>query len=182
MEDVAELIHGGQIGVIPTDTQYGLVASVFLPEAVERVYHVRERDPEEPFVILIAEIDDLEQFGILVDAELRKKVDAYWPGRVSLVLHCPDEQYSYLHRDKYTLAVRLPKDDDLRELIRQAGPLVAPRANVSDEPPARNIEEAKRYFGTAVDFYVDGGVLDGPPSGLIDLSLGGEPVVLRKGA
>lgn len=177
-DEIVEALLDGAVGVIPTDTQYGIVARALDPDAVERVYELRQRDAEKPFIVLISSIDDLEQFGIVVDADMRDTLERYWPGPVSLVLLCEDEQFSYLHRDKYTLAFRVPDNVALQDLLVQTGPLIAPSANVQGESPAKTVDEARRYFGTDAAFYVDGGILNNPPSKLIDLTLP-HPVVLR---
>ena len=104
-----------------------------------------------------------------------------WPGKVSAVLPCSDEQWAYLHRGTGTVAFRLPDDAGLRALLRETGPLVAPSANPQGEPPAKTIEDAEGYFGDTVDFYVDGGLLDGEPSTLVKIE-NGNIVVLRQGA
>lgn len=181
LQDVAEAIKEGAIGVMPTDTLYGIVASALDPEAVERVYHVRQRDPNKPFIVLIPDVESVEQFGVVLSDDLWGKLDGYWPGPVSIVLQTEDEQFSYIHRDTYSIAFRVPADESLREFLRLAGPLVAPSANTAGAEPATTIDEARRYFGTDVDFYIDGGKKDSPSSTLVDLTRG-EPVILREGA
>ncbi len=178
-EEAIAILASGGIGVIPTDTQYGIVTSAFDPDAVERIYQLRRRDPDKPFIILILDVDDLEQFGVIVSDKLREALSAYWPGPASIVLPTADDQFSYLHRGKCTLAFRVPDDGDLRSLLKETGPLVAPSANPAGEPPARTVLEAKQYFGGDIDIYVDGGMVDNPPSAVIDLSTG-TPIVLRK--
>jgi L-threonylcarbamoyladenylate synthase len=84
-----------------------------------------------------------------------------------------------LHRDKNSLAFRLPKKLWLRNLLKIVGPIVAPSANISNKLPAKNIKEAKKYFGDNVDFYLDAGDLISKPSKLIKIE-NGEIITLRK--
>jgi L-threonylcarbamoyladenylate synthase len=61
----------------------------------------------------------------------------------------------------------VPDEENLRNFLEISGPLVAPSANPQDKKPARNIDEARKYFGEGVDFYIDGGDLEGSPSTLV---------------
>lgn len=171
-------IEAGQIGVIPTDTLYGLVGSALSPAAVEQIYRVRARDLDKPLIVLITNESDLSQLGIKASVMQKQFMAKYWPGPVSAVLPCPLPKFEYLHRGTGTLAVRLPDNRRLCQLIAQAGPIVAPSANPQSQPPAETLEQAQQYFGDQVDFYVEGGRLAGPPSTLVDLTAG-QPKVLR---
>lgn len=179
LKDAIIKLRSGGVGILPTDTLYGLVGSAFLPEAVERIYELKQRSAERPLIVLIADIEDVEQFGVVLPEELSNRLSLYWPGPYSIVLPTVDEEFAYLHRGGWTIAFRLPDKEDLRELIRETGPLVAPSANIERRPPARTIEEAKKYFGTDVDFYIDGGELSGKPSTVLELS-GDEIKVVRE--
>lgn len=154
---------------MPTDTIYGIVGSAFSKRAVLRIFRLRRRNLKKPMIILIYSFADLARFGIRLEKEIKKKLDGFWPGRVSVILPCRSKKYAYLHRDTHTLAFRMPAKRDLRELLGFTGPLVAPSANIEGNPPARTIKEARRYFGENVDFYVDAGKLDRAPSSLVKI-------------
>jgi len=62
----------------------------------------------------------------------------------------------------------------------RTGPLIAPSANPEGLPPARNLEEAKGYFGDSVDMYMDGGEINGKASRLVKLRKDGSVVILRE--
>ena len=165
------LAHGG-VGVVPTDTIYGIVGSALDKKAVERIYRMRKRNPKKPMIILIGGIDDLKLFGVKIDRGTEKILNGVWPGKVSVILPCPSRKFSYLHRGIKTLAFRLPKKSWLRKFLRKTGPLVAPSANFEGEPPAKTIAEARKYFEDKVDFYGDSGRLDLKPSKLIKIEDG----------
>ena len=73
---VAESIQNGGVCVIPTDTLYALVASALNPDAVDRIYDLKQRDPEKPLIVLISDIAQLEQFGVVVSDELEARLIA----------------------------------------------------------------------------------------------------------
>lgn len=179
--EVIPFLKNGEIGVIPTDTLYGLIASAMDPEAVERIYRVRGRDEGKPCIALISDQSDIERFFGLSLSGLATKLAEMWPGKVSVILPCPDAKWAYLHRGTKTIAFRVPDKSDLRELLRETGPLIAPSANPQGMPPAKTIEEAEGYFGDDADFYVDGGTLDSEPSTVVRFT-DGKLSVVRKGA
>ena len=168
------------VGVIPTDTIYGLVGKALSRKIVKRVYKLKQRNPKKPSIILISKIDDLKLFRIKLDKNTKKFLQKYWPGKVSVILPCPYKKFSYLHRGTKTLAFRFPDCPELVSLLKKTGPLIAPSANPESEEPAKTIKEAKKYFGEKVDFYVDTDRLESLPSTLI--SIKNEKVeVLRQG-
>lgn len=169
-DSIVTLLQKGGVGVLRTDTLYGIVACADNEAAVERVYTVKGRTPTKPPIILIASTDQL--LHTYDDATLRR-LEAFWPGKVSIILPAPDAP-AWLVRSGDSLAYRMPDDEALRELLKRTGPLIAPSANPEGLPPAMSIHEAVAYFGEKVDFYVDGGVVeDDSPSRLYRLLDGG---------
>ena len=177
----AAILRRGGVGILPTDTIYGIVGSALRKEAVERIYVLRKRNPDKPFIILIASKGDIAQFGVRLSSRAEKILERLWPGKVSVILPCNSKKFFYLHRGTKQLAFRLPDSRELRALLAKTGPLVAPSANIEGVPPALTIADARKYFGKTVDFYVSGGKLVSPPSTLVSLE-GRRLVILRKGA
>lgn len=153
LEKAIEILRNEGIGVIPTDTLYGLVGSAFSKKAINRIYKIKSRDRKKKMIVLISSLKDLEKFGIKVNKEEAKIFPKFWPGEVSIILN--------------DIAFRLPKKKSLIEILQKTGPLVAPSVNKEGERPAENIKQAKEYFGDKVDFYLSGGTLKSEPSTLI---------------
>jgi len=164
IKEIGNDIKKGLIGVIPTDTIYGIVCSAMNKKSVEKLYKIRKRDLKKPMIILLSSIKDLNLFDIKID---KKITDKYWPGKVSIIV--PIKKFTYLHRGKESLAFRLPDNKDLIKLLKLSGPIVAPSANVEGGEPAQTIEEAYNYFQDKIDFYVDCGKLKSKPSKIISL-------------
>ncbi len=169
------------VGVLPTDTLYGIVASAFSKKAVARIYKLRKRNVKKPLIILIHALTDLSLFGVAPDAKDKKILRSLWPGKVSIIIPCRRKKFAYLHRGMDALAFRVPASPALRRFLKKTGPLVAPSANVEGEPPAKTATEAEKYFGDIIDFYVDRGHLASQPSTLAALE-NGRVRVVRKGA
>jgi L-threonylcarbamoyladenylate synthase len=175
------LLKRNKIGVIPTDTIYGVAASALLEKTVERVYKVLKRNQNKPFIILIGSIRDLSLFKINLDNKTQKILKQIWPGKISVVLPVNSPRFLYLHRGTKTLAFRVPKKRSLLKLLKKTGPLISTSANPQGKKPAETIAEAKKYFGDRVDFYIGGGKIKSLPSTLVEIK-NGKIIALRKGA
>lgn len=184
-QQIIKFLKEGGVGVVPTDTVYGIVCSALNEKSVEKVYEIRRRRPDKPCIILIADISDLSLFGIGIDSPsnqvTKQLIGQLWPGPVSIVLPCNKEELSYLHRGTNTLAFRLPANEDLRAMLRETGPLIAPSANPEGQAPAVTIEKAREYFSDSVDFYEDAGPRAGEPSTVVSVE-NGRIRILRQGS
>ncbi|MBI2591280.1 MAG: threonylcarbamoyl-AMP synthase [Candidatus Brennerbacteria bacterium] len=181
IKNIIKILKNNGIGVLPTDTIYGLVGSVLSKKAVEKIYKLRRRNLKKPMIILIGSIKDLKIFKIKLKRPTQKILQKIWPGKISVILPCPKKEFSYLHRGKKSLAFRLPKKQSLIKLLEKTGPLVAPSANPENEKPAQTISQVKKYFGDEIDFYLNNGKLNSKPSTLIALK-NGRIFIKRKGA
>ncbi len=169
----------GAIGVIPTDTVYGLVVRAADKSAVARLYKLKEREAK-PGTLIAANIEQLEELGL--KHRYLKAVEQFWPGAVSVIIPAADPALAYLHQGKMSLAVRIPADKKLNKLLQQTGPLLTSSANPPGESTAGTIEQAKAYFGDKVDSYEDGGDLsDRQPSTVIRI-IDDAIEVLRQGS
>lgn len=166
MTKLAEHLHEqGEIAIIPTDTVYGVVARAADPHAVARLYKLKHREGK-PGTLVAASIDQLVDIGI--NRHHLTTVEELWPGAISIIVPC-DQDLFYLHQGTDSLAIRIPDDSRLLELLQQTGPLLTSSANQPGEPPATMIAEAKAYFGDQVDWYEDGGVVNREPSTVIKI-------------
>lgn len=179
MDEVAQKLQmAGAVGVIPTDTVYGIVARAADKAAVARLYGVKGRE-KKPAPLVAASIDQFAELGI--PRRYLKAVEQFWPGPVSVVIPCGDD-LEYLHQGLRSLAVRIPNDEKLLALLQETGPLLASSANLPGQPPANTVEEARAYFGDAVDVYQDGGDLSGRKPSTVLRIVDDAIEVLRQGA
>ncbi len=175
-----ELLASGKVGVMPTDTIYGLAAAAKDPRAVEKLSQLkRSQDGYRPGTVIAASADQLVAFG--VEEHAVRRVQHLWPNPLSIELPI-GEQLAHIYQDGPHRAFRVVGEGRLKDLLEQTGPLLTTSANLHGEPPANTIEEAKRYFGDQADFYVDGGDLSGHPPSTVARFADGHLTVLRQGA
>lgn len=163
--EVAQLLISGAIGIVRTDTLYGIVAKAANERAVERVFEIKGRSEHKSPIVLISSQSQLYDE---LSVELEHILKDVWPGSVSVIIPSTNAPL-WIQRGNNSVAYRLPDQPNLIELIALTGPLIAPSANPQGLPPACSISEAKEYFGDTIDFYVDGGIVPGdvPPSQLL---------------
>lgn len=180
LSEAAELLlKTDSIGVIPTDTVYGVVARADDQAAVARLYKLKQREGK-PGTVIAASIDQLVELGF--KRRYLTAVEQYWPGAISVIIPCADPHLAYLHQGRQSVAVRIPEHLALMGLLQKTGPLATTSANQPGEPPAQNIEAARAYFGDAVDFYVDGGDHSGHEPSTIIRIVDDAIEVVREGA
>jgi L-threonylcarbamoyladenylate synthase len=165
-QTVIDMLKNGAVGVLPGDTIYGLSTPALNQSSIERLYKIKDRSENKPYIILISSINQLSLFGI--DTNRAKLILKYWPGALTVIFEVssvPD----WLHRSTRSLAIRLPNDRKLQDLINQTGPIISTSANKQGQDPASSIQEAQSYFGEELDFYVDVGELKGQASTIVKL-------------
>lgn len=174
----AQLLLAGGVGVMPTDTLYGLVARAADKKAVACLYALKHRE-HKPGTVIAANVQQLIELGI--EEGYLRRVEKWWPGSLSVETPLGPE-LSYLHQDTGRQGFRVVDDARLCRLLEQTGPLLTSSANLPGEAPAETIEQAYDYFGDKVDFYVDGGDRSGfQPSTIVRVTDDGIEII-RQGA
>jgi L-threonylcarbamoyladenylate synthase len=149
------MIKRGHIGVMPTDTIYGVVCSALQKDTVERVYTLKGRPAHKAFIILIGNIDQLHVFNIVISKKQKELLDTLWPGPNSVIFPCSNPNFEFLHRGNNTLAIRLPATPWLQNLISETGPIIATSANASGQPYKTDFQHIKESL-PGLDFYKQG--------------------------
>ncbi len=175
---IIDALLSGKIGIIPTDTVYGLVALASNEQAVNRLHATKSRS-NKPGPIVAANISQLVNMGFTIK-ELNK-ARKYWPGAVSVIVQSQDLPY-YLHVGIGSVPVRVVENHKIYNLLIITGPLVTTSANITGLPTVSNISEAIKIFGEKVDFYVDGGEIPNNIASTIIKIEANRTTILRPGS
>ena len=180
INDVIKALKEDKIAVFPTDTLYGILANALNKELVEKVYKVKKRSPEKPYLILVPNIEKIKIFNPYI-SEKEEKLLKHGGITVILKLKNP-EKWLYLHRGTNSLAFRIPKRGKIKQLLEIVDlPLIAPSANPEGEVPAKNMEEAYNYFKNEIDLYFNGGTIKNTRPSTIVKFENNKPTILREG-
>ena len=156
-------LERGEVIVFPTETLYGLGADALNFSAVEKVFHLHGRAPDNPRPVLVADRTMLDSLATKVSPLAEKLMAHFWPGPLTLVLPARKNLPRPLVNAKGGIGVRQSSQPIATELVRLLGhPLTATSANPSGQPGAHTVLEAKNYFSAEITIYVDGGELISP--------------------
>jgi len=177
-EKVSTILMNSGVGVLPTDTVYGLVARVANIDSVAKLYKLKSRD-KKPGTIIASSIQQLLDLGI--EKHYLDIAKCYWPNPVSVIIPVA-ESLMYLHQGVGSLAFRVVADKELAKLLDITGPLLTSSANNPGQPVSNTIIEARKYFGNNVDFYIDGGNLSAKSPSTIIRIINDDIEIIRQGS
>lgn len=171
----ASLLNAGGVVVVPTDTVYGLAAHPRFPDAVQRLYTIKNRAAQKPIALLASDATAVAQFGYDVPEELAH----YWPGALTVVAPCRVKDASKAPFEGF----RVPDHAWLRQVLaRCGGVLRVTSANLSGARAATHAAQALASVGLSADLLVDDGPSrGGVPSTVVRVLPTGAREILRPG-
>lgn len=185
-EDLAEaagILRQGGLVAFPTETVYGLGANALNEEAAKKIYAAKGRPSDNPLIAHVADFETVELLAKEISEAGKKLMEAYWPGPLTLVFPKSEIVPYGTTGGLETVAIRMPKDEVARTLIRLAGvPVAAPSANTSGRPSPTTADHVYQDMNGKIEMLVDGGPVGiGLESTIVDVS-GDVPMMLRPGA
>lgn len=180
IEQLSGLLERGGVGIIPTDTVYGIAALASHSGAVRRLLAIKRRRPDNPLPVQVSSFDEANRLTVADSPAASALSGRFWPGALTLVMPRRPGVSLPFQRDRY-IGIRVPASRFCLALIEAAGPVVVPSANLPGEPaPAAPGDIDPRVLGS-VDFLVDAGPCPGgTESSVVRVDEGIE--VLREGA
>lgn len=177
-----EILKNGGLVAFPTETVYGLGANALDEEAAAKIYAAKGRPSDNPLIIHIARIEDLEKIAERVPRQALRLAEAFWPGPLTMIFQKKETVPYGTTGGLDTVAVRMPDHKIAREVILCGGGYIAaPSANTSGRPSPTTAAHVAEDLSGRIDMIIDGGnVKIGLESTIVDLS-GETPVILRPG-
>jgi L-threonylcarbamoyladenylate synthase len=177
------VLQAGGIAAIPTDTVYGLAAALDFAGAIERLFSVKERPADRAIAVLLADLEQAEDIGVLSPVA-RRLGRAFWPGGLTLVVERRSDRNlpPELTGGRSTIGVRVPDHPAPRALAVALGPLPTTSANVSGEPELGDARQIEARLGRRLDLILDGGPAPGGPASTVVDVTSDPPRILRTGA
>lgn len=183
VEDGISILRQGGLVAFPTDTVYGLGASANLPQAVEKVYRVKQRPRDRALPLLLADISQISEVAYPVSQVAWRLARAFLPGALTLVLPKSKSVPDIITAGGKTVAVRVPAHPIPVALARGLGtPIVGTSANISGQPSPLTAGEVSIQFGNKMEIIIDGGRCPGGKESTVVDVTGEVPVMLREGA
>lgn len=182
MKEAGEVIEKGGLVAFPTETVYGLGGDGLNPSSSEKIYRAKGRPSDNPLIIHIADIKDLDKIVREVPEKAMKLAKAFWPGPLTMIFNKSDAVPKETTGGLDTVAVRMPNHKVALELIKHSsGYIAAPSANLSGRPSPTEAAHVIEDMDGRADIIIDGGTSTiGLESTIVDLT-GDVPMVLRPG-
>lgn len=182
VEEAIAHLEQGEVVALPTETVYGLAASVFDAEAVAKVFEVKERPSFDPLIVHIGNKRQLESVAIVpeeLDELVDELIEAYWPGPLTLVLPKRPEVPDIVTSGLETVAVRMSAHEVMRGVSKQL-PVAAPSANRFGRISPTSAQAVIEELGGKIPLVIDGGACrDGVESTIVAPEMGEKGPVLR---
>jgi len=180
--EAAAVIKQGGVIVFPTRCLYGLGADAMNPDAVERIIEIKQRPQDNPILVLIDSDNQLEMLVEKIPSAADAIMEAFWPGRVTLVFDARDTLPDSLTAQSGKIGVRLPGHPVAAAMVRQVkGPLTGTSANLSGRPGCYRLPDLDPQIAGQVDLVLDAGTLQGGVGSTVVDVTGEPPRILREG-
>lgn len=137
--------------IYPTDTVYGIGASVYDKDGIRRIYEIKHRPLDKPLAVLCANIDQIEEIAYLTD-DARKLIKAFMPGALTIIIKSKDAIKNSMGLE--TIGVRIPNYNLAIDILEHNGPMATTSVNESGEPSLNNYDEIKEDYDDLVDLIV----------------------------
>ena len=182
IKEAAAIIKKGGVVVFPTRGLYGLGADALDPDAVEKIIKIKQRPADNPILVLIYSRRQLDSLVKNISPAAAAIMDAFWPGRVTLVFDACDSLSNRLTARSGKIGVRLAGHPVAAALVRQVGrPVTGTSANLSGRPGCHQVQYLDPPVAEQVDLILDAGVLEGGAgSTVVDVTID-PPKILREG-
>jgi L-threonylcarbamoyladenylate synthase len=180
IEEAAQALRDGKLVVFPTETVYGLGAHALDPDAVQKIFAAKERPANDPLIVHIAHIGQVNQVATGMPPGARKLALSFWAGPLTLILKKKPDVPDLVTAGLPNVAVRVPSHRVARALMETSGiPIAAPSANRFSRPSPTTAAHVIADLDGRVDLILDGGPTDiGLESTIVDFSV--DPPVLRR--
>ncbi len=178
--EAADILKSGGIGIIPTDTVYGIVALATNPDPLKRVYELKMRSFSKPFPVQVSSVEHASEIAVIEGEICTRLIERFWPGALTIVMF-RKAKTKLVFQPEDRIGLRMPDYPLALELIRNSGFLIAPSANFSGEPAPKEPDEIDPRLVRLVDFVIYAGSCPvGIESTVVDVTRGIK--ILREGA
>ena len=179
----SQIIKNGGVIVFPTQYLYGLGADALNDKAVDRIFEIKQRSYDKPFLVLIPNRKDLTEFVQHVSLTAEHIMNCFWPGAVTLIFKAKDTLPTNLTADTGKIGIRMPHHPVALALSMAVGvPLTATSANITGGLGCSTVSDIDPRISDKVDLILDVGPLKGGiGSTVVDVTVD-PPIILREGA
>lgn len=181
LAECTRVIREDGLLVVPTDTVYGIAADAFSQKGVNALLAAKGRGRDFPPPVLVARPEVVPALAEVRDQTVFSLLAKFWPGPLTVILPAQPSLDWDLGETHGTVALRMPDEKHVLELLAKTGPLAVSSANTHGVPAATTAAEAEAMLGDSVEIYLDAGQVPGVGSStIVDMSAV-PPRIVRRG-
>ena len=180
IEKASKIVNDGGIVVFPTDTVYGIGCDPYNKKSVDKIYQIKQRPKTKPFPVLAYSIDVVSEIAEF-DKDSKKIAKKFWPGPLTLILKLRDKKLKESLNLKEKIAIRVPNNLCLLNLLKNSKFLVGTSANLSGENSFTKSQDCYQKI-KEYDIFLDGGDIESEGESTILEMDQGNPIFHRVGA
>lgn len=179
----AEAILKGDLVAFPTETVYGLGASIWNPLALSKIFSVKNRPSDNPLIVHVGSIEEAISLMEEVPHSFHLLASHFWPGPLSLIVKKNPFISPFVSGGHATIAIRIPAHPVAKKLLELTKvPLAAPSANISGRPSPTRAKDVQEDLEGKIQWILDGGPCAvGIESTVLNL-VGDQPILMRPGS
>ena len=180
IKQAAQIIHGGGIVALPTDSCYALVCHLDDKAAVEKLRRIRGIDEKHHLTLLCRDLSEIGAYARVDNRQFRWLKSAT-PGPYTVILEATREVPRRLsHPSRKTIGLRVPENAIAHALLQELGQPLLGTTLIMDDDILNDADSIRERLEKLVDLIIDGGACAMEPTTVIDLT-GAEPVLVRQG-
>ena len=177
---IVERLKKGKVIIYPTDTVYGIGVNALNPEAVYKIFKIKKRPLNQALPIAVSGLI-MAQSLVNITEKAKKLMEAFWPGALTIILEKTSIIPEIVTGGRIGVGIRAPNHPVPLSIVKMLNvPIIATSANIHGEINPVNADEVSDQLGKSVDLIIDGGMVSGTPSTIINM-LEDPPIIIRKG-
>ena len=182
IRQAVQLLHGGGVCAVPTDSSYALVCHLDDKVAAEAMRRIRQVDDKHHLTLLCRDLSELASYA-RVDNRQYRLLKLGTPGPYTFILEATQEVPRRLsHPSRRTIGLRVPEHKVTQALLAELGqPLLATTLIApGDSDPLNDPDEIRQRFQKLLAAVVDAGACPMASTTVIDLT-DAQPQLVRQG-
>ena len=189
IDTIAGILNNEKVIILPAKTMYGISARFDSKKAAQKIYEIKERPAELPFIILISKIEMLDKLTMGVENNAKTLMDFYWDKKdvkpLTIIFKKNIRFNGFTDKNRNTIAVRMAEFDYIRQIIDKSAPIISTSANISGtgKNPLEICQIPDKILRNADMIIEHENKLLGTQSTIIDMSDNDDfPKLIRQGA
>ncbi len=178
LKTIVNLIKEEKVVAFPTETVFGLGVKFNSEIALNRLKDAKNRDETKAITLMVSSKEDIKKYAY-INQQAQLIIDQFMPGMITMVFQKKENVPLSMTNGKETIGIRIPDDEFVLSLLREAGPMLVTSANLSNHPNTTSTQEVLDQLSGRIAGVVDGTTQDSIASTVVDVSQGVK--VLREG-